>query len=555
MELKDENVFKVRAFSNAARMLESEPRDLKALVETGELEKIKGIGKGHIAQIIHDLYEKGKSKDYNDLRKHFPETLFELFRVPGLGAKRVKVLYEELHIKSLGELEYACKENRLLGLEGFGEKTQANILKNIDHLKKSSGHFLIDFAKNESEKVTAYLKKQKGVEEICVAGSIRRAKEVIRDIDILVTAKNPEAIHKAFCGFSEVQSVNASGETKSSVILKSGMQCDLRTVSKEEFPYALYYFTGSKEHNVAMRTRAKKMGIKINEYGLFKGTRRIPCKEEADIFKTLGIHYIPPEVRENTGEIEFAEKQPFPELVKISDIRGVFHVHSTYSDGAAPLEAMIRKAEAMELEYVGISDHSQSAKYARGLEPARVKEQFKEIDRLQKKFKIRVFKGIESDILSDGKLDYPDSILKEFDFVIGSIHSGFRMPEKQMTERLQRAMDNPYLTYLGHPTGRLLLAREGYALDLEALIRYAKKTGVVIELNSNPHRLDLDWRFCRSAKEKGVRLGIHPDAHSIDGMDVLEYGVGVARKGWLEKKDISNALPLAAMEKFLKNRR
>ncbi|HXV28239.1 MAG TPA: PHP domain-containing protein, partial [bacterium] len=372
LELKNENVFKIRAYENAARVLEGNPSDLKTLIETKEIDNLKGIGE-HISKIIHGLHAQGKSADYQKLRKGFPESLFELFRIPGLGAKRIKALYEKLHIKSVGELEYACKENRLLDLDGFGAKSQEKILEGIGLVKKSQGHYRIDFAFEESQRLVQYLKKQKGIAKIEVAGSIRRRKEIIKDIDILVSAKNPSQIHKAFIGGPDVQSVVAHGDTKSSVVLKSGINCDLRTVSEDEFPYALYYFTGSKEHNVAVRTLAKKKNIKINEYGLFKGKKKIPCKDEAEIFAKVGLHYIPPELRENQGEIEEAAKHELASLVEEKDIRGVFHVHSDYSDGVAPLREMIKTAQDLGYEYVGISDHSQSAKYAKGLEPERLK--------------------------------------------------------------------------------------------------------------------------------------------------------------------------------------
>ncbi len=555
LELKNENVFKIRAFENAARVLEGCPSDLTALVETGELETLKGIGKGSISKIVRELYETGKSRDFEDLCKGFPDTLFELFRIPGLGAKRIKIMYDKLGIKSIAALTTACQKGKLQDLDGFGKKIEEKILQGIETLKKSEGRFLIDTAREEAKKLLTYLEKQKGIQKIELAGSIRRHKEVIRDIDILVNAKDPLAIHEAFVHYPGTSSVVAHGETKSSITLKIGMNCDLRTVTEKEFPYALYYFTGSKEHNVAVRTIAKKKNIKVNEYGLFKGTRLIPCKDESEIFEKLGLHYVPPEARENSGEVEWVAKREFPRLVEEKDIRGVFHVHSTYSDGVASLEAMIGTAEKMELEYVGISDHSQSAKYAGGLEPERVKKQWKELDLLQKKFKIRIFKGIESDILGDGKLDYHEDILSGFDFVIGSIHSRFNMPEKEMTERICRAMGSKHLTFVGHPTGRLLLKRTGYSLDMEKLLNTAKKFGVVIEINSDPNRLDLDWRICQMAKKKAVLTSINPDAHSIEAMGYVTYGVGIARKGWLEKKDVVNTLPLSDMEKFLKKRK
>ena len=555
LELKNENPFKIRAYHNAARVLEGQTEDLKTLIETGKLEALKGIGSG-ISETIHELFEKGKLKYYEALRKSFPEGLLELLEIQGLGPKRVKVLYEKLGVKSVSELEKACRENRLLDLEGFGAKTQQNILLGIQSLKKSAGHFLISFALKEAGLFVDDLKKVKGIERIEIAGSVRRHKEIIRDIDILVTAKDSAKVHQAFVRYPQVELVLAHGDTKSSVALRSGIHCDLRTVEAKEFPFALYYFTGSKEHNVAMRTLVKKKGYKINEYGLFKGNRLIPCRDEEEIFKRFGFHYIPPELREGEGELEAAKKGELPELVKAEDIRGVFHVHSTYSDGVASLEDMIRTAQKIGYEYVGISDHSQSAKYARGLEPERLKKQRKEIEELRKKYpKIRIFWGTESDILADGRLDYPDSILHDFDFVIGSVHSHFNLSEKEQTTRILRAMDSKYLTFVGHLTGRLLLAREGYAVDIAKIIEGAKEKEVTIELNANPHRLDLDWRYCPYAKKEGVRVSINPDAHSEEGLRDTVYGVGIARKGWLEKKDVVNTLSISEMEKFLKKRR
>lgn len=560
LELKGENPFKVRAYQNAARVLEGEPGELKTLMETGKLEALKGFGPA-ISEKVHELFEKGKSKYYEALRKSFPPGVLELLHIQGLGPKRVKVLYDQLKIKSVEALEEACRKNRLLELEGFGEKSQANLLHNIEHLKKSAGRFLISFARQESERLLDYLKKQKGIQKIEVAGSLRRRKEIIKDIDILATAKDPVRIHQAFVKYPEAASVTAHGETKSSMVLESGISCDLRTVSEKEFPFALYYFTGSKEHNVEFRTIAKKAGYKINEYGLFKGNRFVPCRDEEEIFKKLGFRYIPPELREGEGELAAARiagalgRPPLPVLVEEKDIRGIFHVHSDDSDGVAGLEEMVRSAAGIGYEYVGISDHSQSAKYARGLEPERLKKQQKEIEGLRKKYKIRIFWGIESDILPNGKLDYPDPILEEFEFIIGSVHSRFTLSEKEQTSRILRAMDSKYFTIFGHPTGRLLLGREGYAVDLTKIIEGAGERGVVLELNANPHRLDLDWRICPYAKKLGVKVSINPDAHSVEGLYDTAYGVGIARKGWLEKKDVLNTMSASEVEKFLKRRR
>ena len=555
LELKGENPFKIRAYHNGARIVEGMSQNVHELVEKGTLCETKGIGEG-LAEKITELVKTGTCKYHKELKKLLPAGILDLLLIPGLGPKRAKVLYEKLKIKSIAELEYACQENRLVALEGFGEKSQAKILEAIKHHNKTKGYFLISQAIEESNRFVRFLKKLKNIIRIEVAGSLRRHKEIVHDIDILVSTKQHAQVHEAFTAYPLVDQVLAQGETKSSVILRSGIQADLRTVTDQEFPYALYYFTGSKEHNVATRTLAKRTGLKISEYGIFRGKRLIPCKDEADIFKVLGLHYIPPELRESSGEIEAAKKGELPKLIELKDIKGIFHVHSTYSDGVAPLEEMIRRAEELGYEYVGISDHSRTAVYANGLSEERLKKQHKEIDRLEKKFKrIRIFRGTESDILADGSLDYPDRILDSLDFVIGSIHSRFNMPEREMTKRICRAMEHPRMTIWGHPTGRLLLGRAGYAIDYDEIFETAAEHGVAIELNANPHRLDLDWRFCKKPKELGLRLSINPDAHSLEGLSDVGFGVGIARKGWLEKCDVLNTMSVSEMEKFLESRK
>ena len=554
LEIKGANPFRIRAYHNAARIVEGLTQDIGEFVKAGALREIKGIGEG-LASLITELVKTGKSKEHQKLKKSLPSGLLELLDIPGVGPKRAKVLYEKLKIKSIEALKTACEENRLLKLEGFGEKSQFKILEAIEHHAKTKGYFLISQALDESGKFVSYLKKSRDVLQIEVAGSIRRQKEIVHDADILIGTRKSASVHKRFMSYPEIDHVLAHGETKSSVILKSGPQVDLRTVSEREFPYALYYFTGSKEHNVAVRTIAKRMGLKVSEYGIFKGKRLIPCKDESDIFKIFGLRYVPPELRENMGEIEAAKKGKLPDLIEEKDIKGIFHVHSTYSDGVTPLEEMVARAEALGYQYVGISDHSKTAVYANGLSEERVKKQHQEISRLQKKFKIRIFRGIESDILADGLLDYSDKVLESFDFVIGSIHSRFNMPEREMTKRILRAMAHPAMTILGHPTGRLLLGRAGYSIDYEAVFEGAKKHGVAIELNANPQRLDLDWRVCKEARLKGIRLSINPDAHSLDGLEDVAYGVGIARKGWLGKKDVLNTKSLSEMEKYLKERK
>jgi DNA polymerase (family X) len=555
LEIKGANPFKVRAFYNGARIIESVTQDLTALVENGSLKKVKGIGPG-LFDVISELIKTGHCTELEKWTKSLPSGLLDLLRIQGLGPKRVKVLYEKLGIENLGQLEYACRENRLINLDGFGEKSQSKILKGIQHHSKTKGHFLVSQGVSDSAPLVRYLKKKKQVIRIEVAGSLRRHNEIIHDIDVLVSTKTPKTIHESFVSYSEVDQILAHGDTKSSVILKSGLQADLRTVSDREYPYALYYFTGSKEHNVTMRLIAKRRGLKISEYGIFKGKKLIPCKDEAAIFKTFGLEYVTPELRENTGEIECAQKGKLPNLVTEKDIKGIFHVHSTYSDGRASLEAMVVRAQELGYEYVGLSDHSQTATYAHGLTAARVKEQHKEIDRLRKKLKrIKIFRGIESDILADGALDYPEKVLREFDFIIGSIHSRFNLSEKEMTERICNAVEHPRMTMLGHPTGRLLLGRPGYALNFDAIFDAARKADVVIEINANPHRLDLDWRECKVAKSKGLKMCINPDAHSLEGLEDVPYGVGIARKGWLEKKDVLNSMNVSEMGQYLKRRK
>ena len=556
LELKGENPFRIRAFYNAARSLETTSENLKELSEKNELTKIPGIGKA-ISEMIQELLKKGRLEMHDELKKSFPKGFLEILKIPGVGPKRAKILYDKLDIKSVAELQYACKENRLSVLDGFGEKSQANILHGIDHYVKSQGFFLISQASDEARELIHYLKKRKEVGQISVAGSLRRHKEIVHDADILVSTKKHAAMHNAFVKYPEVEQIVQKGETKSSVVLKSGLQVDLRSVSDKEYPYALQYFTGSKEHNVVLRGMAKRMGMKINEYGLFKGNRLISCKDEAEIYKKLGLSYIEPELRENTGEIEASARKKLPAaLIETKDLKGVFHVHSTYSDGRNSLEEMIRKAVDFGYEYVGISDHSKSAVYANGLSEERVKKQHKQIDSLQKKFpKIRIFRGIESDILQDGSLDYSNRVLESFDFIIASIHSRFGMNEKEMTKRILKAMDNPYSTIVGHLTGRLLLGRPGYAVDYDAIFEKSAQTGCVIELNANPYRLDLDWRVLKRLKEKKLRTVINPDAHDADGFRDVSYGIGIARKGWLEKKDVLNTLGAEEIEQFLKGRR
>ncbi|MCI0708370.1 MAG: DNA polymerase/3'-5' exonuclease PolX [Ignavibacteriae bacterium] len=561
-ELKGENPFKCRAFHNASRVVEALTEDLNTLVQTGGIRKVKGIGE-HLAELITELATSGKAKEYDKLKSSLPAGLLEMVRIQGLGPKRVKILYDKLKIKSIAELKKACEQHKLAKLEGFGEKTEENILKGIELLSKTSDKHLYPKAKESAEKILETIQNLKEVKRSEIAGSLRRRKEVIGDIDIVVSAeqKHRKKIFDAFTSHKEVQDIIARGETKSSVVLKSGINCDLRIVEDNEFPFALNYFTGSKEHNVEMRSLANKFGWTLNEYDLAiiegKGKKKPKappkCKDEADIYKALGLTYVPPEMRENMGEIEASAKKAIPTLLELKDLHGTFHCHTTYSDGSNSLQEMAAAAQKMGWEYLGIADHSKIAAYAGGLSPEKVKKQHKEIDKLNGTFKgFRIFKGSEVDILPDGSLDFPDKVLEWFDYVVVSIHSKFKMTEAEATKRIIKAIKNKYVTILGHPTGRLLLQRDGYPVNMTDVINAASDYGKSIEINSHPFRLDIDWRLVKYAKDKGVRICINPDAHNTDGLKDVQYGVGIARKGWLEAKNVVNAWTTKDVEKFFK---
>ena len=539
LELAGENPFKARSYTNVARALEQHGEDVETLVKEKRLREVKGLGDA-LEEKITELVETGRLGYYEDLKAKFPETLFELFRIPGLGAKRIKTLYDELGVQSLGELEQAVTEDRLSGLKGWGAKMQNKVREGIEFAKSHRELHLFDAAEREAADLVAHLKQEKGIKALEVAGSLRRCKEVVKDIDVLVASDAPEPLMERFVNWERVATVRGHGPTKSSVVLESGMACDLRVVEEDAFAPALHYFTGSKEHNVVMRQRAKDRGLKLNEYGLFKGDRRLKCKDEAAIFKKLDLPYIPPELREDMGEFE---AESLPDLLELNDLRGVIHCHSTYSDGKASIEQMANAAKALGYEYLVISDHSQSAAYAGGLKPADIERQHKEVDELNGRLDgFQVLKGIESDIRGDGSLDYGADVLATFDVVIVSVHSKLDMSEEEATKRVVTAIEDPHTTILGHPTGRLLLSRQGYSLNWETVFDACAANQTAIEINANPHRLDLDWRYVKRARDKGVKLAIGPDAHSVDGLDHVRYGVNVARKGWLAKADVLNSM-------------
>jgi len=550
LELTGENPFKSRAYSNAARSLERTGEDLSLLAQNGTIFEIEGIGEA-IGKKLIELVCTGELAYYEKLKASIPPGHLEMLKISGLGPKKIHVLYQELGITTVGELEYACHENRLADLRGFGKKTQDNILAGIAKLRQYSERRLYDEVWVHAEALLAFLKKNKAVSAVSIAGSLRRGNETIKDIDILASSVSPEKLAESFAGYAQTASIIARGDTKVSITLQAGINADLRIVTPDEFPYALHHFTGSREHNTAMRGRAKDLGLKMNEYGLFRGEENIRCVNEEEIFAALGLPYIEPELRENMGEIEAAEKGELPRLIEAKDIRGIFHVHTNFSDGAENLENMAVQVKKMGFQYIGISDHSQSAFYAGGLNSEQIVKQHAEIDRLNEKLApFYIFKGIESDIGPDGSLDYDDEILARFDFVVAAVHSGFKMPEAEMTSRIKKALANPLTTMLAHPTGRLLLSREPYAVNIREIMDTAAGFGKVLELNANPQRLDLDWRNCIPAVKKGVKIAINPDAHSLGGLEHISLGVKIARKGWITKNDCLNCFTLKQVKDY-----
>ena len=561
LELKGENPFKVRAYTHAARALETLSEPLETLIAEERLTAVDGIGKA-TGEKITELSTHNRLDYYDHLREEFPPDILTLFEIQGLGAKKIKVLWDTLKIHSVTSLERACKDGSVASLPGFGEKTASNILKGIEHMRSHAGEFLFGDVAHIAEGLLDDLRGHPDVNLAQIAGSFRRKKEIVRDLDFIVSTKQPEAVMEFFTTHPLVANVLAHGATKSSVILKSGVQCDLRAVSGPEFPFALNYFTGSKEHNVRMRSRALSRGWSLNEYRFSAAEGRelrepLPeVHEEADIYRALGLDPVEPELREDRGEIDAAEKHKLPHLIEWTNLRGTFHNHTTASDGRATLENMVAAAKELGLEYLGIADHSKASFQANGLDETRLAAQVARIAELNAADKdFRIFAGTECDILKDGSLDFPDEVLATLDYVVASVHSSFTMPEAEMTKRIIRALENPHVTMLGHLTGRLLLSREPYQLNIPAILDAAAATGTIIELNANPRRLDLDWRWWPLAKEKGVKCAINPDAHTTAGLQDLLFGVGIARKGWLTKNDVINTLPLTRIESILKAKR
>lgn len=556
LELNGSNPFEVRAYQNAARAIAGLEGDLADLIASGTLASTPGLGKTLVARIT-ELGATGHMRLYDDLLARIPPGLREMLRIPGLGAKRIRQIHQALGVDTLDGLRAAAETGAIAALPGFGAKSQENILSGLAFVAQHQNKFRLDLAETQAEQIAALIRALPEAVRVTVAGSIRRRKEIVKDADIVASVRQDidrAALMTALTTSPLVASITGSGDTKTSVVLRSGIALDLRVVRDSEFPYTLHHFTGSKEHNVALRTHLHAKGMKISEYGLYRADNTlIPCADEADIYRALDMAYVEPELREDRGEIEAARKGTLPTLVTQADIQGMLHVHSDWSDGKATIHEMAEATLAMGalgelgrggMTYLGMCDHSQFAAYANGLTPERVTRQHAEIDRLNAEYagRLRILKGTECDILKDGALDYDDATLATFDFVVASIHSSFTLPPAEQTQRLIRAIENPYCSILGHPTGRILLERDGYGPDLEAVAARAGELGVAIELNGDPHRLDLDWRLIRFATERGVRIALTTDAHAPAGLANLRYGVSLARKGWLTAAQCLNAL-------------
>ncbi|MCS7151647.1 MAG: DNA polymerase/3'-5' exonuclease PolX [Endomicrobia bacterium] len=560
LSLTDENPFKVRAYEKAAQVIESLPEAIEDLAKNfDKLSSIPGVGKS-IAEKIVEYFETGKIKRLEELKSKFPEGIFDMLRIPGLGPKRVRLIYEKLGVKDIQTLKEYAQKGMLRNLPGFGEKVEQNIVEGIQLLSVSEQRLLLFDALKTVEEILKEIKKNKEVVNIDPCGSLRRRKETIGDIDILccvVPGKEKYIIEK-FTKLPMVKKVMASGDTKGSILTDSNIQVDLRVVPKEVYGAALQYFTGSKQHNIHLREIANKKGLTLSEYGVFKIGRKdkpICGRTEEEIYKILDLQYIEPELREDRGEIEYALKGELPKLLEMKDIKGDTHIHSKYSDGTNTIKEIVEYAEKLGYEWIIICDHSQSLKVAGGVS---IKDLYKKIDEIRninKTSKVKILCGQEVDITSDGKLDYPDDVLKELDFVIAAIHTGFKQSEEQITERIMRAIDNKYVHSISHPTGRLLNKRSPYRVNISKIIEYAGKNDVMLEINAFPERLDLDDVNSKYAKEHGVMLSIGTDAHHISQMEYLILGVYVARRGWLEKKDVVNTMSYSQLCKFLKKRR
>ncbi len=551
LELKGENPFKVRAYNKAAQNIESISEDIEKVAAEDRLTSIPGVGKD-LAEKIKSILETGTFKEYDELKAQIPEGLLKIVNIPGVGPKRAALIHKELGITSEEELKEAAQKGLLRNLPRMGAKTEANILRGIEIWQQARARKPLGITLPIAKEIINNIKSIGRVHAIDVAGSIRRKKETNKDIDILASAEDPENIMKGFTKMPMVKEVLLCGCTRSSIIIEQDLQVDLRIVPEESFGAALQYFTGSKNHNIHLRTIAEKMGLKVNEYGVFRGNNRIAGKTEEEVYNSIGLPFIPPELREDKGEIEAAQSNSLPELIEQKDIKGDLHMHTKWSDGANTIMEMAETAKKLGYSYIAITDHSQSLTVANGLTPERLLEQIKEIDKINEIIEgITILKGMEVDILSDGSLDMPDEVLQKLDVVIAAIHSGLKQPEEQLNARILSAIRHPLVNIIAHPTGRIIGERDRYPVDLRIIMQEAKLRGVAVELNSFPNRLDINDEGCRLAREIGVKVAINTDSHLKDQLINMEFGVATARRGWLRASDVINTMPLKELKKFL----
>ena len=553
LEIGGENPFRIRAYRNAARTVHELGPELRDMVtQKDDLTQLPGIGKELAAKIV-EILETATAGALKKLQTKYPQTLRDLLKIPGLGPKRVRILYQDLGIQSLVQLIEAARAGKISSLSGFGARTERQILQTAESFVQKNRRFKIAEIKPHADRLTAYLETVPGINQVIVAGSYRRAKETVGDLDILVAAHKDSPVMDRFVKYDDVEKVLSQGTTRSSVVLRSGLQVDLRLVKSVSFGAALQYFTGSQAHNIAIRRIGRQKGLKINEYGVFTFEKSVAGKTEASVYKTLDLPYIPPELRESRGEIEAAREGNLPKLVKLTDIKGDLHIHTDYTDGQNSLKEMALAARKQGLKYLAITEHSDRLKTAGGPDPPELLAQMEEIDRLNEELDgIEVLKGIEVEILPDGQLDLPDSVLSRLDLVVGTIHNQLDLSLEKQTRRILRGMDHPHFTFFAHPFGRLINEREPIQVDMMRIIQKARERGCYLELNANIRRLDLYDTYCKIAREEGVLIAINSDAHNIAALDHMQYGVGQARRGWLEKKDVLNTRPLKELRKLLK---
>jgi DNA polymerase (family 10) len=554
LEIEGENPFRIRAYRNGAGTVRGLGAELKDMVaDNTDLTELAGIGK-ELAAKIHEILETGTAKALTKLHARIPRTVIEILRLPNLGPKRVRVLYHDLKIETLQQLSQAARKGDIRTLDGFGGKIENAILEAIEAQAQKEKRFKVAEAKPYVDSLIEYLQKVPGVNDVVAAGSYRRSRETVGDLDILVTARKGSPVMDRFVEYDEVKKVLSRGATRSSVVLHCGLQVDVRQVEQSSFGAALQYFTGSKSHNIAIRRLGQQRGFKINEYGVFRFEKRVAGKTEASVYRMLDLPYIAPELRENRGEIEAARDRLLPNLIELSDLKGDLHIHTDYTDGRNSLREMAFAAQQRGHKYLAVTEHSDRLKIAGGLDPPKLLKQMEEIDRLNDELKgITILKGIEVEILEDGDLDLADNVLAKLDLVVGTVHSYFSLSLQKQTERILRAMDHPYFSFLAHPSGRLINEREPYEVDMMRLIHKARERGCFLELNANPRRLDLYDTYCQAAKAQGVLVAINSDAHHVNALDHIGFGVGQARRGWLEKDDVLNTHSLPQLRKLLKS--